>query len=220
MKITPKDWQEFQHYKNRRPPWIKLYRSLLDDVEFHCLPDGSKALAIMLWLLASESETGVINADSKALAFRLRTTPNKIKDSLKPLMDIGFFVASSEIAGCQQDAIPEKETERETELERETDIPSWLDANIWISFKLHRGKKFSAKAQFLTLKKLNEFQAQGQNPNAILETSIANGWSGVFPEKVNGHGYTNPRDESRKRAYEQLTGKSGAAIDGVSTRLD
>lgn len=117
MIITPKNWLGFQHYKNRRPPWIKLYRSLLDDSEWHCLPDASKALAIMLWLLASESESGEINADSKPLAFRLRTTPQKIKDALNPLIESGFFVASTMLSNRLQDAIPERETEGETETE-------------------------------------------------------------------------------------------------------
>jgi hypothetical protein len=172
----------------------------------------------MMWLLAAEKD-GML-PELKTLAFRLRLSENVTKSIVSKLSHWLVQVDNNVISSRHQQDALEKETERETELETETDIPSWLDANIWISFKLHRGKKFSAKAQFLTLKKLTEFQAQGQNPNTILETSIANGWSGVFPEKVNGHGYTNPRDESRKRAYEQLTGKSGAAIDGVSTRLD
>lgn len=128
MDITPKNWAEFQHYKNRCPPWIKLYRKLLDDEEWHCLPDASKALAIMLWLLASEHENASINADHKALAFRLRTTPEKIRFALKPLIDAGFFFASTMLAGCKQDAIPETERETETE-ERQTIARSPLRGN-------------------------------------------------------------------------------------------
>ena len=30
------NWEKFQHYKVRRPPWIKLHHSLLDDYAFHC----------------------------------------------------------------------------------------------------------------------------------------------------------------------------------------
>lgn len=155
MNITPKNWCEFQHYKNRRPPWIKLYRSLLDDVEYHCLPDASKALAIMLWLLASESETGVINADSKALAFRLRTTPQKIKDALKPLIDEGFFIASGVLAECLQDAIPEKRREeRETEIETE-DIYFQKFWNLYPNKKA----KASAKKAWASAKINGEFDS-------------------------------------------------------------
>ena len=48
--------EKFQHYKDRTPPWIKLYNELLDDYEFCCLQDASKLHLIMIWLLASRSE--------------------------------------------------------------------------------------------------------------------------------------------------------------------
>ena len=61
MKLTPRNWDDFQHYKERRPVWIKLHKNLLDDYEFHCLPVASKALAPLLWLLASEYSDGTID---------------------------------------------------------------------------------------------------------------------------------------------------------------
>jgi GT2 family glycosyltransferase len=54
MKLKPKKWSEFQHYKNRSPSWIKLHAKLLDDVAFQRLPRASQALAPMLWLIARE----------------------------------------------------------------------------------------------------------------------------------------------------------------------
>ena len=50
-----KHWDEMQHYKDRNPPWIKLYNTLLDDYEFSCLQDASKLHLIMIWLLASRN---------------------------------------------------------------------------------------------------------------------------------------------------------------------
>src|SRR5690606_19747530 len=32
--LTVKNFERFQHYKDRNPPWIKLYNDLLDDYEF------------------------------------------------------------------------------------------------------------------------------------------------------------------------------------------
>ena len=29
-----KNWSEFQHYKDRAPPWVKLHHSLLDNFEW------------------------------------------------------------------------------------------------------------------------------------------------------------------------------------------
>ena len=56
--LRVKDWARYQHYKHRRPPWIRLHRDLLDKLSWHQLPLASKALAPMLWLLASETQEG------------------------------------------------------------------------------------------------------------------------------------------------------------------
>ena len=119
MNLKPKKWETFQHYKDRCPPWIKLHRDLLNDKEFMRLPLASKALAPLLWLLASESKDGCFQADSDELEFRLRIASKDIDAGLKPLIDKGFFViASGVLAECLQDAIPERETETEGETEK------------------------------------------------------------------------------------------------------
>jgi hypothetical protein len=119
MLLQPKNWAVFQHYKDRCPPWIKLHRDLLNDRVFMCLPLASKALAPLLWLLASESKDGTFDGSLDELVFRLHITPKDYQDGVKPLIDKGFFVvASGVLAECYQDAIPE--TEGETEIERET----------------------------------------------------------------------------------------------------
>lgn len=53
--FTVKNWTKHQHYKDRRPPWIKLHITLLDDYEFSCLQDASKLHLIAIWILAGES---------------------------------------------------------------------------------------------------------------------------------------------------------------------
>ena len=114
--LRPKNWGDFQHYKNRRPPWIKLHRGLLDDRKFARLPLASKALAPLLWLLASENYDGVFDASTDELAFRLRLSPVEIETGLNALIAEGFFVhASKTLARRYQDAIPERETEGEGE---------------------------------------------------------------------------------------------------------
>jgi hypothetical protein len=113
MTIRPKNWTQFQHYKSRRPPWIRLYRSLLDDFEFQRLPLASKALAPLLWLLASESMTGEIDGDVPRLAFRLRMSEQQVSEGLTPLLHSQFFErvqdASSAQASRSQVATPETE---------------------------------------------------------------------------------------------------------------
>jgi uncharacterized phage protein (TIGR02220 family) len=92
VKIAPKNWQTFQHYKDRNPTWIKLHKTLLDDFEYQSLPMASKALAPMLWLIASEHPEGVIDANPEKLAFRLRWPAPEIQDAIGPLIGKGFFV--------------------------------------------------------------------------------------------------------------------------------
>jgi hypothetical protein len=128
IRLKVKSWDQFQHYKNRNPPWIKLHRNILDNYEFACLPLASKALAPLLWILAAESNDGSIELDSEKLAFRLRVASTVIAEGIPPLVDSGFFLLESDspgdasilLAQCLRLA-PKKcsETERETETEGE-----------------------------------------------------------------------------------------------------
>jgi hypothetical protein len=116
VKIAPKNWRDFQHYKDRNPPWIRLHRGLLDNFEFQCLPVASRALAPMLWLLASDSVDGEIDATAERLAFRLRMSVDEVRDALKPLIDKGFFIVKADaaikpLARRKRIAVPETEAE-------------------------------------------------------------------------------------------------------------
>lgn len=132
MKIQPNNWNEFQHYKDRNPTWIKLHKKLLDDFEFHRLPLASRALAPMLWLLASEHQEGVIEADPELLAFRLRCSIKEVEAALAPLIGKGFFNVvqfdSKLLADPEQLASPENinleqnPTETETTLSGKPDV--------------------------------------------------------------------------------------------------
>lgn len=128
MLLKPKNWEKFQHYKDRNPPWIKLHRDLMIDRAFMSLPLASKALAPFFWLLASESHSkdGTFNASDEELEFRLRISIKEIREGRKSLIEKGFFThASSALAGASNlhtNAIPETEREGETETKGETDL--------------------------------------------------------------------------------------------------
>jgi hypothetical protein len=122
-KLKVKSWSDFQHYKDRSPPWIKLHKSLLDNFEYQRLPLASKALAPMFWLLASESEDGTIEYDVDKLAFRLRVSTDDICDAINPLIDSGFLVCDTKLlAECSQGACLETETETETDIHVGNDV--------------------------------------------------------------------------------------------------
>jgi hypothetical protein len=87
------------------------------------LPIASKAIAPMLWLLASESKDGIFDGSLDELVFRLHITEKEYQSGVKPLIDNNFFtVVSGVLAERLQDAIPEteRETEAETKKEKKT----------------------------------------------------------------------------------------------------
>jgi hypothetical protein len=149
MLLRPKNWAVFQHYKDRLPPWIKLHRDLLIDRKFMCLPIASKALAPMLWLLASEEENAIFDASLEELQFRLHISKADYENGLKPLIDNGFFeIASGVLAECYQVAIPERETEKEIETETKREkkatvvAPTDVSPQIWSDWlQLRKAKK-------------------------------------------------------------------------------
>jgi hypothetical protein len=191
MFLKPKNWEKFQHYRDRCPPWIKLHRDLLNDRAYMNLPIASKAIAPLLWLLASESKDGSFNAASDELAFRLRIASKDIDSGLKPLIDNGFFVdASTLLAPCLQLAIPERETERETEIEKKSvslELPEWLNKTDWNDFVEMRKKlkkPMTDRAVKLMLSKLETMKNKGINTSEVLQKSILANWSDVYEPKV------------------------------------
>jgi len=103
------------------------------------LPIASKAIAPMLWLLASESKDGVFDGSLDELVFRLHITKKEYQDGLKPLIDNDFFIlVSGVLAERKQSAIPETEGEGETEKEKETDAPEGVSIEVWDSFVKQR----------------------------------------------------------------------------------
>lgn len=112
MKI--KNWKKFQHFKDRRPPWIKVHRELLDDRRVMELSNEAFGFLTKLWLLASEhkdNEGQIPDVDD--IAFRLRMDKRKV---IKLLQEIDIMLISDDIK-VFQDGPPETETERETERE-------------------------------------------------------------------------------------------------------
>lgn len=70
----------------------------------------------------------------------------------------------------------------------------------WKDFVQHRieiKKPLTEKAAEMTLKKLQEYYEAGFDKNKILETSIANGWQGVFLPNEKNKGVNNDKQLSK-----------------------
>lgn len=122
-----------QSYKDRNPPWIRLHKKLLDDFEFQKMTVESRALLPMLWLLAAEDEdpvSGMLRFGYEEIAFRLRSDPLVIKNSVTEIIRAGFieevhneemplFNDKTDSYGTVTEPLrndhPETETETETE---------------------------------------------------------------------------------------------------------
>jgi 5-methylcytosine-specific restriction endonuclease McrA len=96
MAFRIKNWAKFQHFKDRRPPWVKLHRELLDDQGFNELAPMSCKVLVLLWLIASESLEGHITSDSEKLAFRLRLPEKQVQSAIDDLLSAGFLLDAEE----------------------------------------------------------------------------------------------------------------------------
>lgn len=103
VKVT--NLERYQHYRDRRPVWVKLYQSVLDDYAFTELSDACKFHFVGIILLASRLGNRV-PADAEWISRQLSATE---------LVDLGQLRASGLIQDCADCASPERERESERE---------------------------------------------------------------------------------------------------------
>ena len=222
MQLKPKNWDVFQHYKDRCPPWIKLHRDLLNNRDYICLPLASKALAPLLWLLASESKDGVFDASTEELVFRLRMTESEVIDGVKPLIDKGFFViASGVLAERKQVAIPEREREREGETEKEKETkrekkatvvacPLTVDQQVWSDWLQIRKAKGLPMTETAWSQIQNEFRKSNLSDQQGVEYCCLSNWAAFktawyeknLQEQNSG---VSPRVQAKQKVISGLT---------------
>lgn len=95
------NWKEYQHYKDRNPPWVRLYYSLLTSETWVVSDDAGRALMVAVMLVASRNE-GRIPSDPNYI--RKLATLNTAPD-FAPLVASGFLIdASNPLAGGVQGA--------------------------------------------------------------------------------------------------------------------
>lgn len=118
MTLRIKNWSKHQHFKDRTPPWIKLYREILDDPDWHDLDGDTAKVLVSLWLVASEDETreGVL-PEARKLAFRLRMSETQLNQALTKLDHWLIQDDINLISSRYQLDAPETEAEAEAETE-------------------------------------------------------------------------------------------------------
>ncbi|MHC4574378.1 MAG: hypothetical protein ACYS76_09650 [Planctomycetota bacterium] len=213
MKI--KNWEQFQHYKNRKPPWIRLYRDLLDDDDFADLPDSAVRHLLMFWLIASEDPTLEGNLPTvKKLAFRLRTTEQKVEKSISQLSHYLECDASNVLDGCGQVATPEAEAEeRQRREDTETDARAGDFNQFWSVYPKKVGK-LAAERAWKTAKKNKKLPPIETVIEAVERQKASENW-----HKKNGQYIPGPQrwinegrwmDEQTKSALDEYMERSAA----------
>ena len=101
-------WSEFQHYRDRNPPWIKLHFALLSSETWVVLDDASRVLAVACMLIASKNDGCVPNKPE----YLQRVAYLHKRPDFSKLLSCGFLERASTMLA---DARPETETETETE---------------------------------------------------------------------------------------------------------
>jgi hypothetical protein len=214
MKLRIKNWAKFQHFKDRRPPWVKLYRDILDDREWHRLEPSAAKVLVMLWLIASESD-GYL-PDSDELAFRLRITETEVIEAisglgwwLEQVDDTGDIACDDDPIsdGYQEDRLEKRREETETEEETEKKpraarfdpqacLESWGTesgvARDWLAVR--KAKRLTATETALNGVKAEADKA-GVSMDEALRTCCLRGWGGFKADwltnqangRMNGH---------------------------------
>ena len=118
MRYKIKNWHDYQHYRDRCPPWIKLHQSLLTNEVWVMGNDANRVLIVASMLLASRNNDndGTFNGDPEYVK---RFAYLNAKPDFKPLIEYGFIEvvqdASTLLAKCDTEKRRE-ETEKRRNL--------------------------------------------------------------------------------------------------------
>lgn len=123
------NWSEFQHYNDRRPPWIKLHFGLLASRDWVVLDNDGRVLAVACMLIASQTpgSTAQLGIFPNDLEYIRRVAYLDKPPDLSSLVSCGFIRpykrpqadASKMLASASIGSSEKSKTDRKTD--RKTD---------------------------------------------------------------------------------------------------
>lgn len=108
MAWAIKNWEKYQHYKHRSPPWVKLHYDIMTSEEWVSLDDSGRVLLIACILVASRNDGKIPSADYMKRVAYLNISPD-----FEPLVNTGFLIeiqgdcdnnSDNMLARCKHDA--------------------------------------------------------------------------------------------------------------------
>lgn len=113
--LAVRNWRKFQHYKDRRPIWIKVHTELVTPgSQWLALSIEARGVLTGLWLLAAEYGN-VIPNDPEFIAKLLRTSPKACREALAELRKGRWIQDRQTARRASKPASLEKEKEKEKE---------------------------------------------------------------------------------------------------------
>lgn len=163
------NWGEYQHYKDRCPPWIKLHHSLITSEVWVMGNDASRALAVACMLLASRdiANDGSFNGDPEYIK---RFAYLNSKPDFEHLIKHGFIElvqdASSTLAKCnteksreetETECVPKKTSRKKTQTTIPKDFAISDEVRAWAKENGH-SRLEERLSHFITVSKAKAYE--------------------------------------------------------------
>ncbi len=97
LRVT--NYEKYQHYKDRRPVWVKFYVDTLSDAELNALPIPTRLVAHLLLLLAGNRDNHIPN-DHIWIAIECNVSRPQAKRALAELQACRYLIPASEYASA------------------------------------------------------------------------------------------------------------------------
>ena len=216
MKINKWDtWQTFRKDRGT-PPWIKVHRNLLTNIEWVSLSDAEKGQLVSMWILAAD-KNGIIPDDPKVIQ---RMAMLDKQPNLNKFIDLGFLTVTCQSHDGQvvtmndnSDA-PEKsrvDKSREESKKRRSALSADLElAKDWQEYCKTKRPELNPEVVFENFKSYY-----------ISEGKLMMNWAMTWQRWVRnerppkGNGYQAPEIFSQAFQAADFSGKAEALLDPV-----
>jgi hypothetical protein len=95
-----REWDSYQHYKHRRPPWVKLHVKILEDEEQRSLSVPTRLVAVLLLAVAANRDNRIPN-NPAWLSEEIAMPPRVIAAALADLQASGYLICTQ---SCTENA--------------------------------------------------------------------------------------------------------------------